>query len=110
LCEDGWVVEVAKTIGQDAHPRGEAVGMLRLSAEAAEVLRGILDELIESGKDSADYQDAIRDLAVEVPIGVVEVGDLPWIGIDVEEDLIRARQQILPQIERLDRGDSLAAA
>ena len=110
LCEDGWVVEVARKIGQDARPRGEAVGMLRLSAEAAEVLRGILDELVESGKDSADYQDAIRDLAVEVPIGVVEVGDLPWIGIDVEEDLIRARQQILPQIERLDRGDSLAAA
>lgn len=110
LCEDGWVVEVAKKIGQGAHPRGEAVGMLRLSAEAAEVLRGILDELVESGKDSADYQDAIRDLAVEVPIGVVEVGDLPWIGIDVEEDLIRARQQILPQIERLDRGESLPAA
>ena len=110
LCEDGWVVEVARNIGQDAHPRGEAVGMLRLSAEAAEVLRGILDELVESGKDSADYQDAIRDLAVEVPIGVVEVGDLPWIGIDVEEDLIRARQQILPQIERLDRGESLPVA
>ena len=84
--------------------------VLRLSAEAAEVLRGILDELVESGKDSSDYLDAIRDLAVEVPIGVVEVGDLPWIGIDIEEDLIRARQQILPQIERLDRGDSLAAA
>jgi choline kinase len=104
------VMEVARKVGQNIRPRGEAVGMLRLSAEAAEVLRGILDELVEGGKDSADYQDAIRDLAVEVPIGVVEVGDLPWIGIDVEEDLIRARQQILPQVERLDRGESLPAA
>jgi choline kinase len=110
LCEDGWVVEVAGSVGQDSRHRGEAVGLLRLSSEAAEVLRGVLEELIETGMESAGYQEALRDLAAEVPIGVVEVGDLPWIGIDVEEDLTRARRQILPQIDRLDRGESLPGA
>ncbi len=110
LCEDGWVVEVSRAVGQDSRVRGEAIGMLRLSVEAAEVFRGVVEELIETGKDSVSYQEAIRDLATEVPIGVVEVGDLPWIGIDVEEDLIRARKQILPQIDRLDRGESLLTA
>lgn len=107
VCEDGWVVEVTKKISGDSRIRGEAVGILRLSADAAEVLRGILEEFIETGKDSLEYEDTLRELAAEVPIGVVEVGDLPWIEIDFEEDLARARDVILPQVERLDRGESL---
>ena len=107
VCEDGWVVEVTKKITGDSRVRGEAVGILRLSADAAEVLRGILDEFIETGKDSLEYEDAFRELAAEVPIGVVEVGDLPWVEIDFEEDLARAREQILPAVDRLDRGQAL---
>lgn len=110
VCEDGWVVEVTKKIGGDARVRGEAVGFLRLSAEAAEVLRGILEEFIETGKDTLEYEDTFRELAAEVPIGVVEIGDLPWIEIDFEEDLARAREQILPQVECLDRGQIIPSA
>jgi choline kinase len=106
VCEDGWVVEVTKKIGQDPRIRGEAVGMLRLSPEAAEILRGILEEFIETGKDSLECEDAFRELAGEIPIGVVEVGDLPWIGIDFQEDLARARDELLPKVDRLDRGDA----
>jgi len=54
VCEDGWVVEVVKKIEQDPRVRGQAVGMLRLSADAAEILRGILEELIETDKESLD--------------------------------------------------------
>lgn len=109
ICEDGWVVEVTKKIGQDPRVRGEAVGMLRLSTEAAEILRGILEEFIETGKDSLEYEDAFRELAGEVPIGVVEVGDLPWIEIDFPEDLARAREEILPKVALLDQGDAVPA-
>jgi choline kinase len=104
LCEDGWVVEVTKKVSGDPRVSGEAVGFLRLSADAAEVLRGILEEFIETGKDSLEYEDAFRELAAEVPIGVVEVGDLPWVEIDFEEDLGHARDRILPEVERLDHG------
>jgi choline kinase len=107
VCEDGWVVEVTKKISGDPRVRGEAVGILRLSADAAEVLRGILEEFIETGKDSLEYEDAFRELAAEVPIGVVEIGDLPWIEIDFEEDLAHAREDILPEVDRLDRGQTL---
>ena len=109
VCEDGWVVEVTKKIGQDPRIRGGAVGMLRLSAEGAEILRGILEEFIETGKDSLEYQEAFRELAGEVPIGVVEMGDLPWIEIDLHEDLARARDEILPRVDLLDRGEAVAA-
>jgi choline kinase len=109
VCEDEWVVEVTKKIGHDSRIRGEAIGMLRLSAEAAEILRGILEEFIETGKDSLEYEDAFRELAGEVPIGVVEVGDLPWIEIDFQDDLTRARDEILPKVDRLDQGDPVIA-
>ena len=107
VCEDGWVVEVTKKVSGDPRVRGEAVGILRLSADAAEVLRGILEEYIETGKDSLEYEDAFRELAAEVPIGLVEIGDLPWIEIDFEEDLACAREQVLPEVDRLDRGQTL---
>ena len=109
VCEDGWVVEVTKKVGGDPRVRGEAVGILRLSADAAEVLRGILEEFIETGKDSQEYEDAFRELAAEVPIGLVEIGDLPWVEIDFEEDMVRARGTVLPAVERLDRGEVLPA-
>ncbi len=107
ICEDGWVVDVTKKINADPRVRGEEVGILRLSADAAEVLRGILEEFVETGKDSVEYEEALRELAAEVPIGVVEMGDLPWIEIDFEEDLARARERILPEVEQLDRGQTL---
>jgi len=107
VCEDGWVVEVTKKISGDPQVRGEAVGILRLSADAAEVLRGILEEFIEMGKDSLEYENAFRELAAEVPIGLVEVGDLPWVEIDFEEDIARAREHVLPEVDRLDRGQAL---
>lgn len=110
VCEDGWVVEVTRKGSRDPRMRGEAVGFLRLTFEAAEVLRGILEEFIETGKDSLEYEDAIRELATEIPIGVVEVGDLPWIGIDVAEDLARARASILTHVDALDRGQVIPSA
>jgi L-glutamine-phosphate cytidylyltransferase len=109
VCEDGWVVEVSKKIAQDSRVRGEAVGIVRLSAEAAEILRGILEEFIETGKDSGEYEEAFRELAGEVPIGVVEVGDLPWVNIDSRDHLARAQDEILPNVDRLDRGEAVPA-
>lgn len=108
-CEDGWVIEVSKKIPQDSRVRGAAVGVLRLSAEAAEILRGILEEFIETGKDFLGYEEAFRELAGEVPIGVVEMGDLPWVEIDSQQDLARAQNEILPRVDRLDRGETVPA-
>jgi choline kinase len=35
------------------------------------------------------------------------MGDLPWIEIDFEEDLARARDSMLPEVDRLDGGQPL---
>ena len=80
-----------------------------MSTEAAEILRGILEEFIETGKDSLEYEDAFRELAGEVPIGVVEVGDLPWVEIDSQKTSPAPRDEILPRVDRLDRGETVPA-
>jgi choline kinase len=41
---------------------------------------------------------------------VVEVGDLPWIEIDFEGDLKRAREATLSQVEALDSRRALPTA
>lgn len=107
VCEDEWVVEVTTRGGHDPRVRGQAVGMLRLSGDAAEILRGILEEIVETEKETLSYEDAFRELAGEVPIGVVEVGDLPWIAVRGQEGLDRARDAILRNVERLDGGERL---
>lgn len=109
ICEDGWVVEVAAGSRDDPRVRGRTVGMLRLSADAADVLRGILEEFVETGKESLGYEDAFGELAGEVPVGVVEVGDLPWIAIGGRESLERARETVLPHVERFDGGGRVPA-
>ena len=44
--------------------------------------------------------EAIRDLILEHPerFGAVDVRDLPWTEIDFEEDVVRARSHVLPQL------------
>lgn len=65
--------------------------------------------MIETGKDSLEYEEAFRELAGEVPIGVVEIGDLPWVALDSQPDLTRAQSEILPRVDRLDRGETIPA-
>jgi choline kinase len=45
--------------------------------------------------------EAIRDLILAEParFGAADVSDLPWIEIDFEDDVIRARRDILPQLQ-----------
>ena len=47
-----------------------------------------------------EYEEAIRDLILEGPqrFGAEDVGDLPWTEIDFPDDVVRAREIILPQL------------
>jgi choline kinase len=47
-----------------------------------------------------EYEEAIRDLILAEPdrFDAQDVGDLPWTEIDFPEDVVRARDVILPQL------------
>ena len=47
-----------------------------------------------------EYEEAIRDMILARPKawGAEDVGDLPWTEIDFEEDVVKARDHVLPQL------------
>ncbi|MHB8286344.1 MAG: phosphocholine cytidylyltransferase family protein [Caulobacteraceae bacterium] len=83
---------------------GESVGFFRFSGPMAALLWAACDTYMEAGAQDGqvmvEYEEAIRDLILAHPdrFGVVEVSDLPWTEIDFEEDVARARRDILPEL------------
>ena len=79
---------------------GESVGFFRLSARTAADLAAQCDTYVSAGRLDVEYEEAIRDLILAHPdrFGAVDVSDLPWTEIDFEEDVVRARTHVLPQL------------
>jgi choline kinase len=79
---------------------GESVGFFRFSARTAAELADRCDDYVNAGRLDVEYEEAIRDLMLTDPdrFGAVDVSDLPWTEIDFEEDVARARLEILPQL------------
>jgi len=104
VCFDraGAIVDFRKTPENPGVRHGESVGFFRFSPAMADALAGRADWY----KDQAptlEYEEAIRDLMLAEPerVGAVDISDLPWTEIDFPEDVVRAREVILPQLEVL---------
>ena len=98
---DGLIVDFRKQ-PEHAHDwHGESVGFFRFSGATAAVLADRCDAYVQAGRTMVEYEEAIRDLLLAEPqrFGTVDVSDLPWTEIDFEEDVARARQVILPQLQ-----------
>lgn len=80
---------------------GESVGFFRLSGTMAAALADRCAEYVDKGRTDLEYEEAIRDLILAEPdrFSACDVGDLPWIEIDFEADVVRARSEVLPQLE-----------
>jgi choline kinase len=98
---EGTIVDFRK---RPEHPHdwhGESVGFFRFAPPMAADLAGQTEAYLASGKSGLEYEEAIRDLILGGPnrFGVVDVGDLPWTEIDFEQDVMRAKNEILPQLQ-----------
>ena len=101
ICLRGEVIVDFAKLPEHAHERhGESVGFFRLSANMAVALAARATAYVEAG-GGAEYEAALRDLILAHPdrFGCEDISDLPWTEIDFEEDVARARQEILPQLE-----------
>jgi choline kinase len=80
---------------------GESVGFFRFSAETAAALADRCASYVAAGRADLEYEEAIRDLILAEPARFdgADVTALPWVEIDFEEDVARARREILPQLE-----------
>jgi choline kinase len=52
------------------------------------------------------HEEAVRDLIRERsrPLEVADVTGFPWIEIDFPIDVVRATEEVLPQLQPLSRG------
>jgi len=103
ICIDGGrIVEFRKQVapGLDYDDVGESVGFFSLTADMAAALADVCDGYVDAGRRDEPYEEAIRDLALarSGEFDIVDVTGQPWVEIDFPEDIIRANDQILPNL------------
>ena len=79
----------------------EWVGFARFGASSAARLAGAIQSYVDSGRTDVIYEEPMRDLILAAGrerFGWVDSLDLPWIEIDFQDDLERARNEIHPRL------------
>ena len=101
LCvKEGQLVDFHKTVRESYDFYGESVGFFRFTPVMARRLAETAGRYVESGRTGEWYEEAVRDLLRAEPaaFGYEDVTGLPWIEIDFPEDVVKAREEILPRL------------
>jgi len=106
LClKDGVPVELRKqlAVNLEYDTIGESVGFFRLRQETAQRFAQIVAGYIDGGRANMPHEEAVRDLLLERSqvFDTADVTGAPWIEIDFPNDVVRARTEILPQLQPL---------
>lgn len=82
---------------------GETIGFFRLTPATARRFAALVAAYAEHGRADQPHEEALRDLFLQAPAGfeVLDIAPAPWLEIDFPEDLTRARDEILPQLQVL---------
>jgi choline kinase len=83
---------------------GESVGFFKFDGGGSRALIEHCARYIDAVSLDEPYEEPIRDLIRAQPgcLGFEDITGLPWLEIDFPEDISRARQEILPRLERDD--------
>jgi choline kinase len=96
IVADGRLHDLTKEAPVAPHP--EYIGLTRIDPGDGELLAQVLDGFVERGQLSVYYEEALVELAAQVPIAVVSVDGLAWVEIDDHDDLARARDDVLTRV------------
>ena len=102
LCvRDGAFVEFRKKVETPFDFCGESVGFFRFSEKISRKLADTANRYVQSGRRNEPYEEVIRDVLLAEPQSFAheDVTGLPWIEIDFPEDVVRARDEILPLLK-----------
>jgi choline kinase len=104
----GTPIELRKQLAADLEfdTIGESVGFFRFDQSGARRLAGLVAQYVAGGRAHMPHEEAVRDLIREKKqvIEVTDVTGSPWIEIDFPNDVVRATQEVLPQLQALSRG------
>jgi choline kinase len=110
LClQAGVPIELRKQLSVDLKydTIGESVGFFRFDPAGTRRLASLVAGYVDSGRANMPHEEAVRDLIKERS-QVIEVSDVtgfPWIEIDFPIDVVRAAQEVLPQLQPLSRSN-----
>lgn len=102
LCiRDGRIVEFRKRVSVEADYQGESVGFFRFGNDVAHRLAEITEFYILNEQTDRPHEEALCDVLLSDPdgFGFEDITGLPWIEIDFQEDVHRARDEILPRLQ-----------
>lgn len=104
LCvKNGIPVELRKqlAVGLEYDTIGESVGFFRFQEQTARRLAQIVQGYVDSGRANMPHEEAVRDLLLEGGhvFDIADVSGAPWIEIDFPNDVARARDEVLPELQ-----------
>ncbi|HEX5458613.1 MAG TPA: NTP transferase domain-containing protein [Steroidobacteraceae bacterium] len=99
----GVPIELRKKLepGLEYDMIGESVGFFRFDERASRRLAAIVADHVASSRAHLPHEEAVRDLLRErsQSFEVCDVTGMPWIEIDFPADVVRATEEVLPQLE-----------
>ena len=91
----GRVIDMSKEM-DPTEADGENLGIVKFGARGAVALVDILDRLVGEGRLRDWAPRAFATFAQQHPLHAIGTRGLPWIEIDFPEDVVRARDEIMP--------------
>jgi choline kinase len=96
IAAGGRLRDLTKEAPADSHP--EYIGLARVDPAHGERLAALLEGFVERAELSVYYENALVELAAEVPVDLVPVDGLAWIEIDDHDDLTHAREHVAARV------------
>jgi choline kinase len=100
---ENTIVEFRKQVDAQLEfdTQGESVGFFRFSQSVCKQILNQCQNYIDDGNKYAPYEEIIRDLLLQTPesFNYEDITSHAWIEIDFPEDLVRAKEEILKQID-----------
>ena len=100
----GQMVEFRKALPAELEfdALGESVGFFKFDGNIAAKIAQLCDGYKTEGLLGAPHEEALRDILLALPraFACEDVSGLPWIEVDIPEDVERAIKEILPEIKK----------
>lgn len=93
---NGRLRDLSKRAAVGPHP--EYIGLARIDPSHGDLLVRTLEDFVARGTLDVYYEDALAELAAQVPIQIVSVDGLAWVEIDDHDDLAHARDDVLARV------------
>lgn len=100
--EKDKIIEFRKQVSTELTytKQGESVGFFKFNQSVGQQLMTRVEHYLSLEQNDTPYEEAIRDCLLATPeqFAYEDITGLAWIEIDFPEDMIRARDEILPRI------------